>query len=56
MKAFRKINFMLRELKYLVREHRLWFLAPTLLLLCLFSILFFKLGPGIIVTFIYAGV
>jgi hypothetical protein len=47
---------MLREFKILILQHKLYFLAPLLLLLALIGILFFKLGPSMILTFIYAGV
>ncbi|HRK06363.1 MAG TPA: DUF5989 family protein [Pseudobdellovibrionaceae bacterium] len=51
-----KIKSMLREVGHLIREHKLYFMAPILISLILFAILFFKVGPGIIITFIYAGV
>lgn len=52
----KKALFMFREFKVLIVQHKLYFMAPLLLLLCLIGVLFFKLGPGIIITFIYAGV
>ena len=50
-----KIGLLFREMKHLIREHKLYFMAPLLLTLVLFAVLFFKIGPGIIMTFIYAG-
>jgi hypothetical protein len=50
-----KIGLLFREMKYLIREHKLYFMAPLLITLVLFAVLFFKIGPGIIMTFIYAG-
>lgn len=47
---------MMKETLFLVREHKLYFLSPLLLLMCVLAILFFKMGPAIIMTFIYAGV
>ncbi|MFL5783142.1 MAG: hypothetical protein ACJ76H_00950 [Bacteriovoracaceae bacterium] len=52
----KKFIVMLKEISHLISTHRLYFLAPTLILLGIFSFLFFKLGPSIIITFIYAGV
>ncbi len=51
-----KIGGMFREMRHLIREHRFYFLAPILISLILFAILIFKVGPGIIMTFIYAGI
>ncbi len=50
-----KIGLLFREMKHLIREHKLYFMAPLLITLVLFAVLFFKIGPGIIMTFIYAG-
>ncbi len=47
---------MFREMRHLIREHRFYFLAPILISLVVFAILIFKIGPGIIMTFIYAGI
>lgn len=52
----KKISYLIKETLFLVREHRLYFLAPILLLLAVLAILFFHLGPGIVIAFIYAGV
>ncbi|CAN5380829.1 hypothetical protein BH10BDE1_BH10BDE1_21960 [soil metagenome] len=51
-----KISLLFREMKHLISEHKLYFMAPILISLILFAILFFKVGPGIIMTFIYAGI
>ncbi len=51
-----KLKTMLREVSYLVREHRFYFLAPILICLVVFAIMIFKVGPGIVMTFIYAGI
>jgi hypothetical protein len=54
--AFRKVSFLFKEGFYLVREHKLYLLMPVLLLFGIIGILFFHLGPKVLVTFIYAGV
>ncbi len=50
-----KIKGLFREMRHLIREHKLYFMAPLLISLILFAILFFKIGPGIVMTFVYAG-
>lgn len=55
----RKLRYMLRmggEMVELVREHKLYFLAPVLLTLVALSGLVYYVGPTVIITFIYAGV
>ena len=52
----KKIKYLVKEMIYLIREHRLYFLSPILIFLCLIAILFFHFGPGIMISFIYAGV
>ena len=52
----KKIKMALRETFHLIRAHKLYFLAPLMILFCVISVLFFKFGPGILITFIYAGV
>jgi hypothetical protein len=51
----RKIAYMLAEMLHLIRRRKLYFLAPILILLALLAFLVFQLGPGALLTFIYAG-
>jgi len=51
-----KISYMLIEMLHLIKKHKLYFLAPTLILLVLLAVLVFYVGPPIIISFIYAGV
>jgi hypothetical protein len=53
---FGKPWYILAELSFLVRRHKLYFLAPILLMLALLAFLVYYIGPTIIVSFIYAGV
>lgn len=46
---------LLRETTILVRENKVFFLAPLVIAALLFVALFIKIGPGVIMTFIYAG-
>jgi len=41
---------------FLIKKHKLIFLAPILIILALLAFLIFYIGPSVIVTFIYAGV
>lgn len=54
--VMRKLKMIFREMKILISEHKLYFLAPLILCLALVALLFVKLGTGLIMTFIYAGV
>ena len=47
---------MMREMVLLLREHKLYFLAPLLLTLVCLSVLVYYVGPTVVLTFIYAGV
>lgn len=52
----KKIIYMLKEMFYLIRKYKLYFLAPILMVLVLLSFLAFYLGPSVIISFIYAGI
>lgn len=51
-----KLWYLLREAFYLVRRRKSYLLAPLLLLLVLVALVAFYVGPGAVVTFMYAGV
>jgi hypothetical protein len=52
----KKMILIFRECRTLVGKHKLYFLSPLLLLLCVLAVLFFHFGPSVVVAFIYAGV
>jgi hypothetical protein len=52
----RKVRHILKESAYLVRRHKLYFLAPIIFTLALLAFFVYQIGPAIIVSFIYAGV
>ncbi|MBM4390937.1 MAG: hypothetical protein FJ090_07420 [Deltaproteobacteria bacterium] len=56
MKKFRYMLRMAAEMLELIREHKLYFLAPLLLALVAVSALVYYVGPTVVITFIYAGV
>ena len=51
-----KIASILKEMFYLVRKYKLYFLAPIFIMLILLTFLTFYLGPSVIISFIYAGI
>jgi hypothetical protein len=51
-----KILYLFKEMFYLIRKHKLYFLAPVLVILILLAFLVFYIGPSVIISFIYAGV
>jgi hypothetical protein len=50
-----KLWYLLKEMWRLIRRERVWVLAPLLMLMVLVALLAFYVGPGAVVTFIYAG-
>ena len=50
-----KLWYLLREALRLVGRRRSLILAPLLVLLVLLTLIAFYVGPGTLVTFIYAG-
>jgi hypothetical protein len=52
----RKLKHILKETLYLIREHKLYFISPLLIFLCILAITFFQLGQSILLAFIYSGI
>lgn len=52
----KKMLLLLRESVKLARKHKFYFLLPLLVLLAVLSLLAFQIGPGIVISFIYAGI
>lgn len=52
----KKIFYMFKEMFYMVKKYKLYFLAPLLILLIVLACLAFYLGPSVLISFIYAGV
>ncbi len=50
------VSRMMRNMMMLVREHKLYFMAPVLITLVCLSMLVYYVGPTVVITFIYAGV
>jgi len=52
----KKIILLFRETIKLIKNNKLYFFAPLLIMLILLAILVFALGPSAMITFIYAGI
>ena len=39
----------------MIKQHRVYFLGPVLLMLAMLAIFLYDMGPTAIVTFLYAG-
>lgn len=50
-----KVLFILKEMFYLVRRHKLYFLCPIFIILALLAFLVYYIGPAVVISFIYAG-
>jgi hypothetical protein len=52
----KKLWYISKEMFYLVRKYKLYFLVPVLLLFLILTLLVFYIGPSVIISFIYAGI
>lgn len=50
-----KLWYLLKETWFYLRRHRTYFLVPVMVLLILVALVAFYVGPGAVVTFLYAG-
>lgn len=51
-----KIGYIMKEMLYMTRKHRLYVLLPLFMVLALAALLIYNVGPAVIISFIYAGV
>lgn len=51
-----KIIYILKEMFYMIKKHKIYFLAPILIVLALLALIVFYIGPSVIISFIYAGI
>ena len=51
----RKVWYILKEMVFLIRSHKLVFISPILIMLALLVLFALYLGPTAFLTFIYAG-
>jgi len=52
----KKIWYILKEIFYLVKKHKLAYLLPIFIVLTLLAALVYYIGPAVITSFIYAGI
>lgn len=52
----RKVWYILKEMFFMIKKHKLYFLAPILIILAILAFLVYYIGPAAIISFIYAGV
>ncbi|MBF0331192.1 MAG: hypothetical protein HQL17_04585 [Candidatus Omnitrophica bacterium] len=51
-----KLQYILKEMSYLVNKHKLAFLLPIFIVLILLVFIAYYVGPAAVTTFIYAGI
>lgn len=51
-----KVIYIFKEMIFLIKRHKMYFLAPIFLVLALLAFLVYYIGPAAIVSFIYAGI
>lgn len=51
-----KIAYILKEMCYMIKKDKLYFLAPILIIFALLTIVIYYIGPAAIMSFIYAGI
>jgi len=52
----KKIFFIFKEMKFMIRKHKFYIITPILIILAILAFLIYYIGPAVIVSFIYAGV
>ncbi|MBU2062965.1 MAG: hypothetical protein KKF93_01065 [Candidatus Omnitrophica bacterium] len=51
-----KIWAILKEMVYLIKKQKVYFLAPILFVLAVLAFLVYYIGPSVVISFIYAGI
>lgn len=51
-----KTRYIFKEIFFLIGRHKLYFIAPILMVLALLAFLVYYIGPAAIISFIYAGI
>lgn len=51
-----KMHYIINEMFYLIKKHKLAFLLPIFIVLILLVFLAYYIGPAAVTTFIYAGI
>ena len=53
---FKKAAYIIKEMWFMIKRHKFYFLAPILIILATLAILVYYIGPTAIVSFLYAGI
>ncbi|MFA5200666.1 MAG: hypothetical protein WC442_07200, partial [Candidatus Omnitrophota bacterium] len=51
-----KVSYIFKEMFYMIKRQKLYFMIPTLTLLALLAFLVYYIGPAVVISFIYAGI
>ena len=51
----KKILYIFKEMIYMIKQHKLFFLAPILIVLVLMAIFVYYITPTVMTVFLYAG-
>jgi hypothetical protein len=51
-----KVSYIFKEMFYMIKRQKLFFLIPILAVLALLAFLVYYIGPAVIISFIYAGI
>lgn len=51
-----RIRLIFRETFRLIRRHKVYFLAPILIILAMIALMVYSVGPAVFVAFLYAGI
>ncbi|MDD5730482.1 MAG: DUF5989 family protein [Candidatus Omnitrophica bacterium] len=52
----KKLLYIFKELFHMIKKHKLYFFAPIFIVLAILAFLVYYIGPGVIISFIYAGI
>ncbi len=55
MNKFKQLGYLTKEIVYLIKKNKFYFLAPLMLMLAVLIFLVFYIGPNVVIAFIYAG-
>lgn len=51
----KKLALIVKEIFYMIRRHKIYFLAPIFIILAILAFFVWYVGPYVIVSLIYAG-
>jgi len=51
-----KILYIFKEMGYMIKKDKLYFIAPLLILLAIIAFMAYHIGPAVVISFIYAGI